>query len=211
MVEIEVTKAHNSRTQADKLMAQIKRLKIKGYKTDCGCGYDCKDINWIRVRLESSTLKSFTKTLAFNFFRNGLMYDLTVKKMTKESLLLSKAVERITGCKVKIKLSNTTQPSCSKALYTPKELKGKERLAKGDPEDYGKALLVAFLCFMIIGLVSGSIIFLGALESDRSELEALPGGLVQGWLVSIVVGGFTFGIMGAAAGFLACCGKPVGY
>ena len=95
MVEIEVTKEYTENKKARQLVSQIKRLKINGYKTDCG--YDGSDLRNIYVRLES-----FRKNLSFKFLNEGKGYELTVSKITKESLLLSKSIEKITGKKVRI-------------------------------------------------------------------------------------------------------------
>ena len=95
MVEIEVTKEYSEHKKARQLISQIRRLKVGKYKTTCKI--DKYYPGNIKI-----TLESFAKNLSFIFLNEGKGYELTVSKITKESILLSKAIEKITYKKVKV-------------------------------------------------------------------------------------------------------------
>ena len=96
MVEIEVTKEYTENKKARQLVNKIKKLKVGNYKTHC-----YQSGKGMKVVLES-----FSKRLTFNFIKKDKAYELVVRKVTQEGLLLSKALESLTGRKVKIKLGD---------------------------------------------------------------------------------------------------------
>ena len=144
MVEIEVTKRHQEYKKRRELVSQIKWLKIKGYKVDCG--HNGSDIKVI--------LDSFRKRFTFIFIKTEKGYGLITRKITPECLLLSKVIEKFTGSDVKIQVSNNKPDDEGDSLLTQKEARRKARLAKGRVEGKGELFLYSFAVFFMSGILS---------------------------------------------------------
>jgi len=96
MVEIKIPKKFKEQQKNENIINQLNQIKIDKYKIKA----TSNNIGNIKIML-----KSFFKYYKFTFKKLEEQYTLILPKISKKGILLSKLLEKISGCKVEIILN----------------------------------------------------------------------------------------------------------